>query len=69
MSSKVQSVLFKRKLFTPEKALEWLVKNEFNYDKIHVTKQYYRFRQFKPDYSKQHRIKTIVKGIKFIYEF
>jgi hypothetical protein len=70
-SSEIQSVLFDRDYFTLKSAIKWLKDHGFVHEKLHKTKKYYRFRQFKPRRDREHR--TIApkykKGIKFIIEF
>lgn len=45
---KVQSVYFKKKDFSKEQALSWLLKHNYKFIKIHETDKYYKFRQFDP---------------------
>lgn len=45
---KVQSVIFKKSIFTPELAIEWLKQNGYKVKKIDETKKFYRFRQITP---------------------
>lgn len=46
--SDVQSIMFKKHLWTVPKAVEWLDKHNYAYDKVDITDQYLRFRQFPP---------------------
>lgn len=66
----VQSVIFKKSLFTPAQAISWLQEHEFKNNGIHTTENYHRFRQFDPDYTNPDKMFVTVKsstpGIKFI---
>jgi hypothetical protein len=65
---RIQSVLFDKNKYSRQQAIQWLEDHGFQHYKIDVTKRYYRFRQFNPNYKHRYRIKTITKGIKFIFE-
>jgi hypothetical protein len=67
----IQSVLFNKDDFTLEKALEYLVDNNYKYDKIDYTKNMMRFRQedpkklFKKGYNQYH-IKYLKNGVELV---
>jgi len=66
----VQSVLFDRRLFTPQNAADWLLSYHFRVYKLDITKKYLRFRQFPPNRNLyRYRTKQIANGIKFILAF
>lgn len=44
----VQSVIFPKNVFTQKKAIVWLQKHNYDYDKVDATDNYYRFRQVDP---------------------
>lgn len=44
----VQTVLFPRKEWSPARAMSWLRKHNFKFNKIHTTENYLRFRQLDP---------------------
>jgi hypothetical protein len=45
----IQSILFKKSLFTLPKAIEWLKSHNFKVVKLDESKDYYRFRQANPN--------------------
>jgi hypothetical protein len=45
---KVQSVLFNKKNMTLQKAIKWLIENNYKVKKVDETKSLYRFRQISP---------------------
>jgi hypothetical protein len=68
MPSRIQSILFDKRYFTVEQAINWLKKYRRIPTKVHETKKYYRFRQFNPDSTKKHRIITLAEGVKAVIE-
>lgn len=66
----VQSVIFDKKEWTPEKARSWLVAHDYKTDfkPMHETKSKLRFRQFAPD-GGNYITKKIDKGVQLIIEF
>jgi len=70
VNSEVQSILFDRRLFTPQQATDWLLSHHFRVYKLDITKKYLRFRQFPPNRNLyRYRTKQIANGIKFIFAF
>lgn len=69
--SKVQSVLFDRKQWTPAAAERWLASHDFKHNKIDVKEKHLRFRQFNPHSDSYYRIKHLPpsSGIEFVMEF
>jgi hypothetical protein len=66
MTTKVQSVLLSRSLFTLSGARKWIHEHGFKDLKVDVTKNYYRFRQISPSPRYKYRIKQVAPGIKFV---
>jgi hypothetical protein len=63
----VQSILFDRRLFSSQQAMDWLLPHHFRVYKLDITKKYLRFRQFPPNRNLyRYRTKQIKNGIKFI---
>jgi hypothetical protein len=64
-------VLLDRNYFTRRSAIKWIEDHGFEFNKIHTTKNYYRFRQFPPRKDRYYRIikPKYKKGIKFVVEF
>lgn len=57
----IQSIIFNKKSWNKKNIIQWLKNNNFFFDGIdvynHITKNYYRFRQYDPDY-KNYNYKT-----------
>jgi hypothetical protein len=68
----VQSVIFSKVRWTVPEARAWLQRFGARSEKLHVTDNFYRFRQFDPD-SKKNRYQTTkipqYPGIEIIYEY
>lgn len=64
----IQSIIFQKNKWTPQRAIKWLLRHEYKASKIDETNDYYRFRQFTPNPKDQYYTKDIGKGIKFIIE-
>ena len=66
----IQSVIFKKDMFAPAEAIEWLRENNFKFNDIHTTSNYHRFRQFDPDYTDPKKtfitVRSKIDGIKYI---
>jgi len=65
---KLQSILFPKKIYNFSKAINFLIKYNYNPKKFHETENYYRFRFYNPSYLKSKgynriRTKKISKGI------
>ena len=67
--SNIQSVLISRQYYTKQKAIEWIINNNFKYYKLDITKNYYRFRQFDPLQNKNYRTINLKPGIDAIIEY
>lgn len=65
----IQSILFSKDQWTKNKAINWLKRYGYKHSKIHITDNYLRFRQSKPNLMKKKRILEVRNGVKFIYEF
>ena len=44
----IQSIIFKKEIFTLENAIKWLVMNNFKYQKVDSKPNFWRFRQKEP---------------------
>lgn len=66
----IQSVIFNKKKYSPSEAMAWLMENNFDFDKIHTTERYHRFRQFEPEYNNPSKtyitLRSKYPGVKFI---
>jgi len=69
MSSKVQAILFDKRLYTYNSALHWVYQHKFIPLKVDVTKRYYRFRLMWPSQYYYYRTYPITTGIKFILAY
>lgn len=66
--NKIQSIIFKKKYWSDERAEKWLKKNKFvPIKKVHLTDNYLRFR-LKPVGKGMRRIIWLKKTIGAIYE-
>jgi len=68
---KVQSVIIDKDKYTLQKAIEFLHRNNFKYNKVDITKNLYRFRQIEPAKLRKegythYRTKQIRPEISFI---
>jgi len=60
----VQTVIFSKAKWTPEKAREWLKNNGYSSGNMDETSTSYRFRQYDPEPSKfRYRTKTLQEGL------
>jgi hypothetical protein len=66
--TKVQALLFERPRWTPEKATTWAEEHDLKSEKVHVTDNYVRLRQFAPVRGTQKRTITFGEGIKAVIE-
>lgn len=65
--SSVQSVLFSRKKFTPDKARRWLRKHKkVPIKRVDKTEKYLRYRLIEPTF-KEYRTDRIADGVMFVY--
>jgi len=62
MSYVVQSVLLKRSKFDKGGAYKWMREHEYAVHKIHVTPEYFHFRQVDPSRVKGAEFRTIDLG-------
>jgi hypothetical protein len=63
---KVQSILISKDLYSLDTAIKWLIKNNFKFDKVDITDNYFRFRQITPNPIYNYKTIDITQGIKFI---
>ena len=58
----VQSVLLKKSKFTRAQAFDWIKGHGYKADKVDITQDYYRFRQYEPVHAVGLRYRTISLG-------
>ncbi len=67
--SEVQTIIFKKRYWTPERAKTWLIKHKYKATKIDVEKNTYRFRQKNPQKYKRFTSKKIKPSIVMVFGF
>ena len=68
--SKIQSILFDKKYFNTDKARNWLKKNNFKpIKRVHITKNFLRYRILYPSKAYGFRIINFGKHIKAVVMF
>lgn len=69
----VQSILIPRNKFNLKQANKFIKDNDYKLTyykkKVHITDNYFRFRQKKPNKNKNYKIKKLKNGIKLILIF
>ena len=67
----IQSVLFKKRYWTENDAIQYLIDHRFRHDDIEETENYYRFRQTDPVTGSDYFIKNSknYKSIKYVIEY
>jgi hypothetical protein len=68
VNRKIQSIIFSKKYFTKNKIIKWLNKLGYKDNKIHVTKNFYRARQFPPKRGKKYITLISSTGLRFIIQ-
>lgn len=63
---KIQSVLISKKLYSLNKAIEFLDKHGLSHNKVDITNNYYRFRQIPPKDEYNYITEDFKKGVKLI---
>jgi hypothetical protein len=68
---KIQSILFYKKKYSLLDAIDFLMRHNYKIKKLDETKNYYRFRQYDPNYLKKRGYSRVIskkigKGILFI---
>jgi len=71
MDYHIQSIIFKKSIYSKKKAIQFLKSNGYRYSKCDETDNFYRFRQLDPNQLKEFgfnkvRTKEISNGIAFI---
>jgi len=71
MIGKIQSILIDKSVASLDDAIKWIKQNDYILNKVHITNNYYRFRQLSPqNLLKQGftniRTHDFKNGIKFI---
>ena len=68
----LQSLLIPRSLFTLNQAKKWIkdnnYKDHYQNKSVHITKNYYRFRQHKPNKNLIYKTKKLPNGITLILQ-
>lgn len=59
----VQSIVFPKTKFSQSEALKWLLSHKYNYSKIDITPNTYRFRQHEPSPGASYYSKTLENGV------
>lgn len=63
----IQSIIFDRNYWNITDAIKWLIKHKYKVAKIDITKNYYRFRQNKPNNKKKYYTISLKNNVKLIY--
>ena len=64
MTSKIQAVLFDKRLFTTAQARQWLRKNDLRAMKVvHITERYLRYRIEDPNQFRRFSTKKLSNGV------
>ncbi len=73
MSSKIQSILIPKNKFSLQRANSWITKHgfklKFGTKPVHITTNYYRYRQASPSKSKTYRIKRLPDNVEIVVMF
>lgn len=68
--TKIQSLLFDKKYWNIKEALKWQYNNGYKpIKRVHITKEYLRYRQSEPLKNKNYRIINLGNHIKAVIEF
>lgn len=62
----IQSILIPRNKFTAKEAIDWVLQHNYQPLKIHVTKNYYRFRLSLPDAKAHYYSKILPNKVELI---
>ena len=62
MGTQVQSVMFDKKQWDTDSAVDWLYENDFVAPKVDITDRYLRFRQSEPENFRKKSFRTIPFG-------
>jgi len=65
----VQSIIIPKKNFSRAEAEKWLKSHKFIKKKMHISKNFYRFRQFPTTRGRRYRIYSLPNGIKLVLEY
>ena len=67
MTSKIQAVLFDKRLFTTAQARRWLIKNDLRAMKVvHITGSYLRYRVEDPNHFRRFSTKKLSNGVEAV---
>lgn len=64
--SEIQSVIFKKKAWSPGQAILWLYKHDLKFNKIDEKEKTYRFRQQDPSNFNHYVTKKLKNGIDLV---
>jgi hypothetical protein len=67
--SRVQSILFDRKYYTKQQAIDWAISHGFKVKKIDTTINKFRIRQFNPSKKFSYAIHYINDGLEFVIAY
>jgi hypothetical protein len=66
----IQSIMFKKDLFSIKDCMKFLTENKYKHNKLDITENFYRFRQINPDVLKHDGLNKVMtkdkNGIYFI---
>lgn len=62
----VQSIIFEKAYFDKSEAEAWAKEHDFKTNKVDVTENTYRFRQYPPSRFSTFRIKPLTEGVKAV---
>lgn len=69
-NSIVQAVIFDKTKWNTEQARQFLQRHEMKpIKRVHITKNYYRYRLVEPNSDRPHKLKEITDGVKLVLEF
>lgn len=69
MPTEVQTIIFKKRYWTPERAVKWLHKHGYTTKKIDIEEKSYRFRQKSPQKYKRFTSKKIKPSVTLVFGF
>jgi hypothetical protein len=58
----IQSILFSRKYFTVDMAIDWLIRHGYSHEKVDIKKNHFRFRQVEPQKNARYVTYPIDQG-------
>jgi len=64
---KIQSILVPN-IYHLKDATEWVMMHKYNYEKVHRTNNYWRYRQYPPTPGAKYISKTLSNGVILVFE-